>query len=198
MSQKLPVNDFKWVKKGELSNFNEDFIKKYDENGNVGYFFGVDFDYLKELFNLHKDLPFLPESKKVNKVEKLICNIENKEGYVIHIRALKHASNHGLVGKKVHRVIQFNQKYWLKPFIDVNTELRKNAKNKFEKYFFNLMNNSVFAKTMENVRNHRDIKLVTLAKRRERLVFRTKLSFMQNIFRPFNGNRNENDKSKNE
>ena len=66
-------------KKEELSNFNEDFIKNYDENGNIGYFLEVDIDYPKELFNLHKDLPFLPESKKVNKVEKLICSIENKE-----------------------------------------------------------------------------------------------------------------------
>ena len=73
MSQKLLVNGFKWIKKEELSKFNEDFIKNYDENGNIGYFLEVDIDYPKELFNLHKDLPFLPESKKVNKVEKLIC-----------------------------------------------------------------------------------------------------------------------------
>ena len=79
MSQKLPVNDFKWVKQEELSKFNEDFIKNYDENGDIGYFLEVDIDYLKELFNLHKDLPFLPVSKTVNKVEKLICSIENKE-----------------------------------------------------------------------------------------------------------------------
>ena len=70
MSQKLPVNDFKWVKQEELSTFNEDFIKNYDENGNTGYFLEVDIDYPKELFDLHKDLPFLPESKKVNKVKK--------------------------------------------------------------------------------------------------------------------------------
>ena len=72
MSQKLPVNKFKWVKKEELSKFNEDFIKSYDENGNIGYFPEVDIDSPKVLFNLHKDLPFLPESKKVKKVEKLI------------------------------------------------------------------------------------------------------------------------------
>ena len=70
MSQKLPVNDFKWVKKEELSKFNEDFIKNYDENGSIQYFLEVDIDYPKELFNLHKDLPFIPESKKVNKVKK--------------------------------------------------------------------------------------------------------------------------------
>ena len=97
MSQKLPVNDFKWVKQEELSKFNEDFIKNYDENGDIGYFLEVDIDYPIELFNLYKDLPFLPESKKVSKVEKLFCSIENKEKYVIHIRYLKQALNHGLV-----------------------------------------------------------------------------------------------------
>ena len=122
------------------------------------------------MFNLHKDLAFLPERKKVNKVEKLICSIEDKEKYVMHIRVLKQALNHGLVLRKVHRVIQFNQEDWLKPYIDMNTKLRKEAKNEFEKDFFKLMNNSVFGKTMENVRNHRDIKLVISDKRRERLV----------------------------
>ena len=112
MSHKLPVNGFKWLKKKKLSKFNEDFIKKYDEDCNKGYFLEVDIDYPKELFNLHKDLPFLPESKKVNKVEKLICDIEDKKKYVIHIRALKQALNNGLRLKKVHRINQFKQKAW--------------------------------------------------------------------------------------
>ena len=168
MSQKLPVNGFKWVKK--LSEFNEDFIKNYDENSDKGYFIEIDVEYSKKLFNSHKDSPFLPERKKVEKVEKLICSTEDKEKYVIHIRALKQALNHGLKLKKVHRVIQFNQKAWLKPYIYMNNNLRKEAKNEFEKDFFKLMNNSVFGKTMENVRNHRDIKLVTSDKRRKRLV----------------------------
>ena len=142
MSQKLPVNGFKWVK--NLSKFSEIFIRNYDKNSNKGYFLEVDIDYPKELFNLHKDLPFLPERKKVKKVEKCICNIEEKERYVIHIKVLKQALNHGLVFKKVHRVLQFNQKDWLKPYIDMNTKLRKEAKSDFEKDFFKLMNNSVF------------------------------------------------------
>ena len=79
MSQKLPVNDFKWIKKEELSKFNEDFIKNYDENGNIGHFLKADIDYPKELFNLYKDLPFLPESKKFNKRKKLIYSIEDQK-----------------------------------------------------------------------------------------------------------------------
>ena len=132
MSQKLPVNGFKWVEKSRLSRFNEIFIKNYNENSDKGYFLEVDIDYPKELFNLHKNLPFLPER---NKVEKLICGIEDKEKYVMHIKVLKQALNHGLVLKKIHRVIQFNQKDWLKPYIDTNTKFRKEAKNDFQNVF---------------------------------------------------------------
>ena len=93
---------------------------------------------------------------KINKCTKLVCSTENKENYIAYIRALKQALNHGLKLTKVHRIIQFDQEAWRKPYIDMNTELRKHAKNDFEKDFFKLMNNSVFGKTMENVRNHRD------------------------------------------
>ena len=183
MSQKLPVNGFKQAE--TLSRFNGIFIQNYNENSNIGYFLEVDIDYPKELFNLHKDLPFLPERKKVNKVEKLICSIEDKEKYVMHIKVLKQALNHGLVLKKVHRVIQFNQKDWLKPYIDMNTKLRKEAKNDFEKDFFKLMKNSVFGKTMENVRKHRDIKLVATDEKRNKLVsepnYHTTKRFSENL-----------------
>ena len=103
-------------------------------------------EYPKTLFNSHKDVPFLPERKKVEKVEKLICSMEIKQKYVIHIRDLKQGLNHELKLRKVHRVITFNQKAWLKPYIDINTKLRTNAKNKFEKNLFLLINNSFFWK----------------------------------------------------
>ena len=162
MSKKLPINGFKW--ENDLSIFNDSFIKSYNENSDVGYFLEVDMEYPKQLWSFHKDLPFLPERKKLEKVEKLVCSIEDKEKYVIHIRALKQALNHGLVLKDVHRVIEFNQEACLKPYIDMNTKLRTEAD------FFKLMNNSVFGKTMENVRNHRDIRLVTTDIRRNKVV----------------------------
>ena len=134
---------------------------------NTGYFFEVDVDYPKELFDLHKDLPFLPEIKKVNKLKKLICGIEGKKKYVIHIRTLKQSLNNDLRLKKVRRIIQFKQKSWLKEYIDMNTKLRKNAKNEFEKNLFKLLNNSVFGRTMKNLRNHRVIKLVKEQKKKK-------------------------------
>ena len=131
MSKKVPVNGFKW--ENDLSRFNEDFIKNYNENSDIGYFLEVDVEYPKKLFGSHKDLPFLPERKKLEKVEKLVCSIEDKEKYVIHIRALKQALNHGLILKEVHRVIKFNQEAWLKPYIDMNMKLKKEAKMNLKK-----------------------------------------------------------------
>ena len=115
MSQKLPANGFKWVEK--LSQFNKDFVKNYDENRNKGYLLEVSkqVQYSKNLFNLYKDLPFLPGIKKIEKCNNVVCNIYDKENYVVHIRALKQALNYALIIKKVHRVIEFNQKAWLKP-----------------------------------------------------------------------------------
>ena len=95
---------------------------------------------------------------KSDKCKKLVCNLRNKKKYVVHIKSLKQALNHGLKLKKVHRIIEFNQEAWLKPYIDMNTELTKLAENDFEKDLFKLMNNSVFGKTMENIRKYRDIK----------------------------------------
>ena len=107
---------------------------------------------------------------EINKCKKLVCNLYNKKKYVVHVNSLKQALNHGLKLKKNHRIIEFNQEAWLKPYIDMNTELRKLAKNDFEKDLFKLMNNSVFEKTMENIRKRREIKLVTTVKKRSKLV----------------------------
>ena len=145
-------------------------LKNYDKDSDKGYILKVDVEHPENSHDLHRDLPLLPERMKIDKCNKLVCNLYDKKDYVVHIRSLKQVLNHGLILKKVHRVIQFNQKVWLKAYIDMNTELRKQAKNDFEKDFFKLMNNAVFGKTMENVRKHRDIKLVTADKRRNQLV----------------------------
>ena len=130
----------------------------------------VDVDYPSKLHRLHSDMPFLPERMKIDKTQKLVCNLHDKKKYVVHISILKQALDHGLKLKKVHRVIEFNQEAWLKKYIDMNTELRKKASNDFEKDFFKLMNNAVFGKTMGNVRKHRDIKLVKTDHKRNKLV----------------------------
>ena len=154
MSQKLPVNDFKWIE--DTSKINEEFIKNYDENNDKGYILEVDVKYPKSLHKLHSDLPFLSKRMKIDKCKKLVCNLLNKKKYVVHINSLKQALNHGLKLKKIHRVIEFNQKAWLTPYIDMNTELRQVADNDFEKDFYKLMNNAVFGKPMENIRKHRE------------------------------------------
>ena len=127
---------------------NEDFIKNYIEDSDKGYTLEVDVEYPKKLHDLHSDLPFLPEKKKINKCSKLVCNLYDKSNYVVHIRSLKQTLDHGLILKKVHRLIQFNQEAWLKKYNDMNTKLRKEAKNDFEKDFFKLVNNSVFGKSL--------------------------------------------------
>ena len=111
-------------------------------------------------------MPFLPERMKIDRTQKLVCNLHDKKKYVVHISTLTQALDHGLKLKKVHRVIEFNQEAWLKKYI----ELRKKASNDFEKDFFKLMNNAVFGKTMENVRKHRDIKLVKTDHKKNKLV----------------------------
>ena len=109
---------------------------------------------------LHNDLLFLPERMKLEKVKKIVANLHNKAEYVIHMKNLKQALNYWLVFEKIYRVIKFNQDAWLKAYIDMNTDIRKVAKNDFEKDSFKL-NNVVFESLLENVRKHRDIKLAT-------------------------------------
>ena len=116
---------------------------------------------------------------KIKKFEKLVTNLHDKAKYVIHMKNLNQALSHGLILKNIHRVIEFNEKTWLKPYIDMNTKLKKIAKNSFEKVV--LMNNAVSGKSMENVRKQRNIKLVTTERRRNYLVWEQNHN-MTNIF----------------
>ena len=155
MSQPLPTGGFRWV------DVNPNEISELAIRTDKGYILEVDVSYPAELHNPRNDLPFMCERMEINGVEKLVPNLRDKKGYVIHIRALAQALKHGLILDRIHRAIEFDQSAWIKPYIDFNTQLRTKAKNDFEKDFFKLMNNSVFGKTIENIRKHRNIKLVT-------------------------------------
>ena len=115
-------------------------------------------------------MPFLPERMKVNKCKKLVCNLYDKKDYVDHIRSLKQALIHGLKIKKIYKVLKFNQRAWLNEYVNMNTDLRMKAENDFDRDFYKLMNNAVYGKTMENLRKHRDIKLVNDDTKRNKLV----------------------------
>ena len=106
MSEPLPVNGFEWIE--DLSKIDQDFIKNYDKDGGKGYILDEDVEYPKSLHDLHSDLPFLPEKMKIDKGNKLVCNLHDKKDYVVPIRSLKQALNHGLILKKVHRTIKSN------------------------------------------------------------------------------------------
>ena len=106
MSKKLPLGEFEWMRPED---YTEDIIKNYNKNDDYGAILIVDVDCPKKLHKLHSDLPFLPDRMKINKVDKLICNLQNKRNYVVHIALLKQALDHGLISKKVHRVIKFKQ-----------------------------------------------------------------------------------------
>ena len=174
MSQYLPTGGFKWLSPKQN-------LAEYTENSKKGLILEVDLEYPKELHDLHNDYPLGPEKvkvtnemlsdycKKIQKkfnissglVHKLIPTLADKQKYVLHYRNLQLYLDLGLKLKKVHRVLEFNQSPWLKQYIDFNTQKRTNAKNSFEKDFFKLMNNSVFGKTMENLRKRVDVRLVT-------------------------------------
>ena len=154
MSQPLPTGGFCWI------DVQPDEIEELVNHGDKGYLLEVDVAYPRELHDYHNDLPFMCGRMNINGVEKLIPNLYYKKRYVIHIRALDQALKHRLVLERIHRAIEFNQSAWMKEYIDFNTRLRTEAKNDFEKDFYKLMNNAIFGKTMENIRKHRDIKLI--------------------------------------
>ena len=159
MSQKLPISGFKWVDSEEYNNWK-----------NYPCILEVDMDYPKELHDLHKDLPLAPESVKVNGCRKLIPTLCSRNNYVIHHNTLRNYIKLGLKLTKIHKVVTFKESPWLEKYIMLNTKLRTLANNDFEKYFFKLMNNSVFGKTMENLRNRVDVKLVSTKKMAMKLI----------------------------
>lgn len=172
MREKLPISDFQWVSSDDELFSNADAITRLTDDAEYGYIFEVDLHYPKHLHDLHNDYPFCAERRqlpdevfdiiktKKNKIEKLLLTFYDKKNYIVHYRMLKLALRHGLVLKKVHRILSFKQSCWIRPYIDLNMELRKAARNAFEKEFFKLLINSVFGKTMENLRLRVDIKLV--------------------------------------
>ena len=157
MSCKLPTHNFKWINNITIEGVYKLLSKR---ETNRGYIFEVDLEYPKNLWKSHNDYPLAPEIVKVGGVEKLICHFKPRKNYVIHYRALLQCLNLGMKITAVHRGISFNQSNWMEPYIRKNTELRKCAVNAFEKDFFKLMNNSVFGKTIENIRKRQNIHLV--------------------------------------
>ena len=158
MSKPLPTHGFKWMKVDEL--------ETWELHSCI---LEVDLEYPKNLHDLHNDYPLAPEQIVVNKVSKLIPNLGDKKKYILHYENLKQYLKLGLKLTHIHRGIKFNESPWLEKYISLNTKLRTEAKNEFDKNFFKLMNNSVFGKTMENIRNRVDIKLVNDKKRAEKL-----------------------------
>ena len=111
----------------DTSQFDEDFVKNCNEESDKGYFLEVDVQYLEKLHEFHNDLLFLSKRMKIEKFEKLVANLNDKTEYVMHIRNLKQALNYGLFLKNLPRIIKFKQKAWLKSYIGMNTDIRKNS-----------------------------------------------------------------------
>ena len=168
MSQKLPVHSFKWMTNKEIENiFNNQIVQVWEKTPCI---LEVDLIYPEELHDLHNDYPLCPEKVECDKgVKKLIPNLRDKNNYVVHYKTLMQCLRLGMKLKKIHRGIKFIECDFLKPYIDKNTNLRTQAKNNFEKDFFKLMNNSVFGKTMENIRNRVNVKLVNTGEQFKKL-----------------------------
>jgi len=166
-------------------------ILEMDVEGERGYVLEVDVEYPKELHDEHNDMPFFPQKKgcdpspytieQMKRVysnyrdgklppsgQKLVMDLTNKECHVVHIAMLKEALRHGLVLKKVHRVFSFKQSRWLKVFIDFCTRMRAAALDEAERNAWKLMANSIYGKTVEDVRRRREVEIVHGKKARER------------------------------
>ena len=184
MSMKLPTHGFKWLTGGEMEKlYNNQIIQVWEKTPCI---LEVDLEYPENLHDLHNDYPFCPERVECkNRVEKLIPNLRNKTKYVIHYKNLIQCLKAGMKLKKIHKGIKFIESEWMKPYIEMNTNLRTKAKNNFEKDFYKLMNNSVFGKTMENIRNRVNVKLVNTEEKLKKLIakpnFRSRKIFSENL-----------------
>ena len=169
MSLKLPVHSFKWMTNQEIENiFNNQIVQVWE---NTPCILEVDLIYPEELHDLHNDYPLCPERVECDRgVKKLIPNLRDKNNYVVHYKTLMQYLSLGMKLKKIHRGIKFIEAAFLKPYIDKNVILRTQAKNEFDKDFFKLMNNAVFGKTMENIRNRVNIKLINTEEQLKKLV----------------------------
>ena len=181
MSEKLPTHGFKWLLDREIEKlFNNRVLQVWEK---IPCILEVDLEYPENLHDLHNDYPFCPERVECkNGVKKLIPNLNDKTKYIIHYKNLIQCLRAGMKLKKIHRGIKFVESEWMKPYIDMNTNLRAMAKNNFEKDFFKLMNNSVFGKTMENIRNRVDVKLVNTKEKLRKLVAKPNLKSPPKIF----------------
>ncbi|KYM99021.1 hypothetical protein ALC62_10243 [Cyphomyrmex costatus] len=159
MMEPLPYGEFHWV--DNVDGFD---VMSVPVDSDVGYILEVDLTYPHVLHDSHYDLPFCPtkELPSGGKYEKLLATLNGKERYVIHYRNLQQCIRHGLVVTKIHRILQFAQSRWLRGYIEVNTRLRMLSNNDFERNLYKLMNNAVFGKTVENVRDYKDVRLVTV------------------------------------
>lgn len=167
MIMPLPYGNFKWKDPQEILD-----ITSLPSHGEVGYILDCDFQYPESLHEHHYDLPLLPESliPPEGKHKKLLTTLNDKERYVAHFWTVQQAIQLGLKVTKIHRVLEFSQSCWLKPYIVSNTNKRAASSSAFQKDFFKLMNNAIFGKTLENKRKHKNIKLVTDAKKLVKLV----------------------------
>ena len=166
MSQPLPCSDFAWLSE-------EETLKKTTDHSKIQKCtLEVDLEYPPNLHDLHNDYPLAPESIVVNKVEKLIPNLNDTQNYVVHHHMLQQCLKRGLILKKIHRGLKYEESTFLKTYIDSNTASRTTAKSDFETDFFKLKNNSVFGKTMENVRLRCSVEIANGSdeKRIERLI----------------------------
>ena len=178
MSQQLPTHGFSWMKnitKEKVMEILEKANHSMLNMGRKGYIFEVDLEYPPHLWETHNDYPLAPEKMIVNGVEKLICHFKPRKNYVVHYRNLRQYLEMGMRITAVHRGISFYQSSWMEPYIRKNTELRKTAANNFEKDFFKLMNNSVFGKTIENIRKRQNIHLIDNRKKSCKTIKSSKL-----------------------